>query len=373
MNIECAQNDFAKSLQLISRVATERSSLPILANICLTTEKNKLKLSATDLEIGVTTVMRAKVAQEGSITLPARLLTEFISNNKDNSLSIKIKDYEAQLQSSRYKASISGIDSSDFPSIPSPGEDRLGSVKSDSLKKGLQDVLFATAVNDARPVLNGVLFDLVGEKLTLVATDSYRLSERIIDLPKGEKFIKTARIIVPAKAVAEIIRMLPDEDQKVDIFLNQNQVSFIFGETQLVARLIEGNYPEYKQIIPSGETISLLVNKNDFIEALKVSDLFARDNSHNIKIKIEKGQQKGKFYIKAISSAVSNKNIAEIKAEISGEDIEIAFNAKFILDSLSSMGSEMVTIKFFDLDRPMVICPTNDNSFLNLVMPLRVD
>lgn len=370
MNIECTQNDFSKNLQLISRVATNRSSLPILANICLVAEKGKLKLSATDLEVGVTIIMNAKVSEEGSITLPARLLADFVSTNKDEALSIKLKDSKVTFESSRYNASMSGIDASDFPTIPPPGEDKIGVINSDFLKKGFQDVLFATAINDARPVLNGVLFNIENNLLTLVATDSYRLSERKINLTINNS--KNMKVIVPAKAVSEIIRMLPEEQQEVSVYKNQNQISFIFSGTQIVSRLIEGNFPEYKQIIPTGETTTIKLNKNEFIEVLKVSDLFARDNSHNIKIKIDKGESKGKFYISAISS-VANQNISEVHGEISGKDIEIAFNGKFILDSLSVMASDIVTIKFFDLERPMVIVPGNDENFLNLVMPLRVD
>lgn len=365
MDIQCTQENFSKHLQTVGRIASNRTSLPILSNVHLFTDENGLRLAATDLEIGITTWLRAKVKKNGAITLPARLLTDFITSNNDPTLNISLIQNDVTIQSEKYKATIKGMSAADFPIIPSPGKEKLAIIESKVLKSGLQDVLYAAALNDSRPVLNGIFFSFKDGYLTLVSTDSYRLAERII--PFGKQ-AKEYSLIAPVRLAGELIRILPDSSDEVNLTLNENQLSLEFLDTQIVSRLIEGSFPEYKQIIPQAKATEIIVEKSSLLNAVKISDFFARDAAHNIKFKIEKKQ-----LLVTTSSSQLGQNTAQVTAEVHGELMEIAFNAKFILDALNAVREDKVCLKVFGSDRPMVIEPLKDENYFNLVMPLRID
>jgi len=367
VDVVCTQENLTKGLQVVSRVATTKSSLPILANIHLQAEKGQLTLAATDLEIGVTTTIGAKVSGTGAITLPARLLVDFVTTTTDETLTIRVEGAQATLSSDRYRAVMNGMDAAEFPLIPSPGDEATASIPSGQLKAAISSVLFAAALDDARPVLNGVLLRVDGTTLTLAATDSYRLAERVLEL--STKVSNEQRIIVPARAAAEIVRILPDIDALVKVIVSANQVALAFDQTRIVSRLIEGNYPDYAEIIPKEASTTVTARRADVIAAVRMASLFARDVAHHIRLK---SSPSSGFSIQAVSSSVGQ-NTATVPGEVTGDELEVAFNAKYLLDALNATPGDTATLKFLGTDRPVVVRSGDEEPYLNLVMPLRLD
>ncbi|MGI6103659.1 MAG: DNA polymerase III subunit beta [Patescibacteria group bacterium] len=367
MKLVCTQENLAKGLQTVSRVATTRSSLPILANILVATDGGRLKLAATDLEVGVTTWIGAKVSGEGSVTLPARLFVDFVTSNTDETLELSVSGYEATVKSPHYNATLNGMDANDFPLIPPPGKDEVAVVPAATLRRALQGTLYAAAVDDTRPVLNGVFLKVEGTTLTLAATDSYRLAERRIELTKGPKELVT--LILPARAAAELVRILPETEDEVALTLSANQLSLAVQDTQVVSRLIEGVYPDYTQIIPKEIGTSVTLARAELAAAVKMSSLFARDSAGHIRLKFlpDKGLD-----IEAVSPS-AGKNTATIQAEVTGEALEVAFNAKYVLDALNALTAPQVVLSSTGVDRPGILRPVGDDTSLALVMPLRLD
>lgn len=370
MEIQCVQENFIKGVTTAARIATTRSSLPILANIYLKTEDGRLKISATDLEIGITNWIGVKIKNEGSITLPAKLLADFITNNTDPTVFIKVDNNEANVISKRYNAKIKGMDPNDFPLIPEPKKDFCFTVSMGVLKNGLQKVIFAVAVGDTRPVLNGVSFKIEKDSLILAATDSYRLAEKIIKIKNSNK--KDIAVVVPIRLATELIRILADDEEEISVAIGQNQISFETDSLQMISRLIEGSFPEYKQIIPQEETTTIFIEKAELVHSIKVVDFFVRDTSHGIKFIIDSKKNSKQLLIKAVSSTLGE-NIASVSADIEGKSLEISFNAKYMVDCLNVINTEQIHLKLFGTDRPMIINPVGDPTYFNLVMPLKTN
>lgn len=366
MNVTCTQENFSKGLQLVSRVATTKSSLPVLANILLQTKDGQLRLAATDLEIGVVTTIGAKVTTDGAITLPARLLVDFVLNNTDPTLQIGVTQGEANIHSERHVATVKGMDASEFPLIPSVTDAQSITLPAKQLRTGLRDVLFAAAVDDARPVLNGICIHLREKLMILAATDSYRLAERRIPL-KGT--VPEASLLLPVRAAQELTRILPDTDQEVTFQFNTNQCSLNVDNTQIVSRLIDGTFPDYTQIIPTTATTTVSLDRNELIAAVRMASLFARDASHNIKCSVLPPTG---CTITAMSTTIGQ-NTATVAATSTGESIDIAFNAKYLLDALNALGGDTVRLSLSGTDRAGVFHAEEDDNYLSLVMPLRTD
>lgn len=364
----CTQEKLATAIQLVARVATTKSSLPILANLHLAAGKGEVQVAATDLEVGVTTTVGAKVIAEGALTLPARLLVDFITHNTDETVTVQSTGTTAEFTSERYQATIPGMDAAEFPLIPEPGKEETTTLPASLLKRGLADVAFAAALDDSRPVLNGVLMRASAAALTLAATDSYRLAERQITLPK--KVTNSVAAIVPSRCVAELIRLLPDDESVLTrLSLTASQLSLEFEQTRVVSRLVEGTYPDYAQIIPKEPTTTATARLVDIKQAVTMASLFARDVAHHVRFQLD--PKKGAFTVTVAGSAAGT-SAATISAELEGEQLEIAFNARFVLDALSSLGGETITLNFQGTDRPVVISQPDRTDYLNLVMPLRL-
>ena len=366
MDVTCTQENFSKGLQIVSRVATTKSSLPVLANILIQTKDGQLRLAATDLEMGVVTVIGAKVVTDGAITLPARLLVDFISNNTDPTLQIGVNQGEATISSDRHKATVKGMDAAEFPLIPTVTDAKMLSLPAKALRSGLRDVLFAAAIDDARPVLNGICIHLREKMLILAATDSYRLAERRIPL---KAVAAEGSLLLPVRAAQEIVRILPDTDQVVTVQFTANQILVEVDNTQIVSRLIDGTFPDYTQIIPTNPTTTMSVDRGELISAVRMASLFARDASHNIRFSLAAPTS---CSITAVSTTVGQ-NTATVAATVTGESVDIAFNAKYLLDALNILSSETIRLDVSGTDRAGVFHAEGDEHYLSLVMPLRTD
>ncbi len=367
MKLTILQSNFSKAINQVSRVVGARTTLPVLNNILLSATKGKIELSATDLEIGIITSTIGKIEEEGEITLPAKLLTDFIANNRDESIEVITEGTKATLKSAHYEAEIVGISAEEFPKIPTIEQKEEISLAKDQIFSGLKKTVIATANDETRPVLAGVFFSFDKNELILAATDSYRLSEIKI---KTETEIPERKMIVPSRTINEVIRLMSsDSVEKVMISSTPNQVSFRLNETQIVSRLIEGAFPNYKQIIPTESKIKVTVDFGEFQAAVKMSSLFAKDSANNnVKIKT------GKDTI-IISSALLQTGSAksEIAAKITGGEIEVAFNARYILDILPVISSKKIEINLNDSFSAGIVSSPDEPDFIYIIMPLKLD
>lgn len=371
MKISCTQENLAKGLGIVGRSVGVRTTLPVLNNILIKTDKGRIKLSATDLEIGIHTWIGAKVDEEGAVTLPAKLLSDYINTNRDKTINISLKDLTVHLESEHSKANIKGIDASEFPLIPDVKKAQSLEINTASFALAISKTLVAVALDESRPVLSGIYFKAKGNTLKMVATDSYRLAEQSITLnnkiesPAGGEI----SFIIPAKTMAEISRILVDSSETISIFPGENQVEFQIGETILVSRLIEGTFPDYEQIIPKNIKTTVIVKASIFSNAIKMASLFARESANNIKLKIA---NPNKISVIAVSPHLGD-NISDVTGEVKGEEIEVAFNAKFVADVLNVITSENVKLELSGALAAGVVKAEKEANYLYLIMPLRVD
>lgn len=367
MKVSCTQENFSRGLGIVSHMVGTRTTLPVLNNILIKTEKGRLKLSATDLEIGISTWIGAKVDQDGAVTCPARLISEFTTTNTDKTINMELKDATLHLSSEHFKANIKGIEASEFPLIPEVKSGKEIEVGALDFRDAISKTVFASALDETRPVLAGVLLVVAGNKLKLVATDSYRLAEKTLNL--AGKDSTSASFIVPARTMAEIGRLIDESIETVSIRVGENQVQFKLGPTEVMSRLIEGSFPDYEQIIPSTVKTKLEIGTSQFTNAIKMASYFARESANNVKIILKKPKT---VQITAVSPQIGD-NVSDLEGNFTGEDLEIAFNAKFILDCLTVIGTEKIDLELAGLLSPGVIRPSKDKNYLYIIMPLRME
>jgi len=368
MKAKILKSNFAKALTQVSKIVGNRTTLPVLNNILISFENGKIVFSATDLEIGITTQIIGKVVEEGKITLPARILNDFVNNNRDESIEITIENLTALLKSDHFEAKIMGISDDEFPSIPVPTKECLVKITKKDLFDALKKVSIASATDETRPVLAGVYFQFLGGELVLAATDSYRLAEKKIKL---ESNVKDILAIVPNRTITEVLRLLSSIDDKemVSIYLDENQISFKLMETFVISRLIEGSFPDYNQIVPSEFKTSFKAKLSDISSAVKMASLFAKDSANNnIKVKIEEK----KVVIFSVDTQ-SGSAKSDLSAEVTGDKLEIAFNARYVTDAINVISDQEVVFKFNQSSSPGLIQSQKDKNYTYIIMPLKAD
>ncbi len=364
MKASILRENLAKALSVCGRVVTTRGSLEILSNVMISTESGRMKISATNLEVGVNYWVGAKVENEGAITVPARLITDVVSSLNSEKVSLELEEMTLHVNSDTDKLSIKGISIDEFPLIPSI-ETTAFKISAKVLREALSQVTFAAALDEARPVLSGVYFLVDGDSLTLAATDSYRLAERVIKLEK--KVADKVEVIIPARALIELARTLADITGDIKVCVNDNQVLFAADEVEFTSRLIDGNFPNYKQIIPEGNDTKAVVGVSALAGVLKVASLFARENANSVNIFV---RSKGKIEVSATSSQVGDSS-STIDAQVEGKDGDISFNGKYILDVLSNIKEENVEFEISGKLNPGVIRLEGKKDYTYIIMPLR--
>jgi len=367
MKVSCIKENLAKGLGIVGRSVGTKVTLPVLSNILLKTEKGGLKLSATDLEIGIHTWIGAKVDADGAITIPSKILLDYVNTNSDKKITMELKEANLHLESDHFKANIKGIDAAEFPTIPEVKKKTGIDIVAVDFLRAVGKTLIAVALDESRPVLSGIYFSIHGDILKMAATDSYRLAEQELKLSK--KIEEDISFIVPQRTMAEILRLLSDAGDKITIFPGENQVEFSLGETVLVSRLIEGAFPDYQQIIPGKLTTKMTVVKSEITSAIKMASLFARESANNIKLKVE---APSKISVIASSPHLGD-NVSEVSGVVTGEKIEIAFNAKFILDILAVEDSEKIILEFSGGLSPAMLRGEKHADYFYIIMPLRIE
>jgi DNA polymerase-3 subunit beta len=379
MKVSCLQDNLAKGLSIVGRAVATRSTLPVLSNILLSTDESRLKLSATNLEISINCWLGAQVTQEGATTVPARLLADSVSSLPAERIDMELitRTQTLNLKCGRFEANIKGIDAQEFPLILMPEENERIYIAADVLRQLIDQVAFAAATDESRPVLTGVLAELSQNRLTFAAADSYRLSVRSVTLERGPE--RPISVIIPARSLQELRRASGEAEKPIEMLIapNRNQVFFHTTSGQydidLVSQLVEGTFPDYKQIIPTTYNTKITVNTPDLLKAVKMAFIFARDSANIVRMQVVPAGNMGPGrIIVTATSAEHGDNVSELDATVEGGPLEIAFNARYLIDVLSVIDTAQVAVETRDPQAPGVIRSVGGGDFVHVIMPMHV-
>lgn len=368
MKISLVREKLIKSLGSVLRIVSNQVTLPILSNIMLSSDNGRLKIAATDLELGMETWIGAKITKEGSITVPAKLFFELVNSITDEKIELEVIDNKIKINGTKTKSMIKGLSANDFPLIPRIKSPIITSkINSGILKNSISKTGFASATDETRPVLTGVLLKFTKDNYTLAATDSYRLSEAKI--PHTNKLKNDLQVIVPKRTMNELIRIIDDNEDEVNVEVGENQIVFSLGDIYFISRIIEGSFPEYEQIIPKKFETELEVNRKELIDRLKTAMIFSRESANNIKVKID---SKAKVLsIKSYSQQLGE-NESEINlSKTTGNNVNFSINASYFIDALNAISGDFVTLKLVNSISPILIKSEKDVNYLCIIMPLR--
>ena len=375
MKVSCLQENLARGLSTVARAVATRSTLPVLANVLLATDNGRLRLTATNLELGISCWIGAKIDEEGSTTAPARTLVDLVNTlpNDRVEMELVVRTQTLKVRCGSFNNDLKGIDAQEFPPLPQATEEEGVSLNVEDLKEMINQVAFAASTDDARPVLTGVLLEIDNGQLTLAAADGFRLSVRKAHLssPGTGKL----RAIVPARALAELGRILSDGDETVTMILPpaRGQVLFRSKNVELVSQLIEGNFPDYQGIIPATSATRTVLPTSSFLKACKAADIFAREAAHSARLRITPGSdlEPGRVLVSA-TSAETGSNETVVDATVEGGPIEIAFNVRFLVDVLGIIDTPNVALETNTASSPGVLRPVGREDFLHVVMPMHL-
>ena len=362
MKLQVTQENLNRALNSVSRVANSRGTLPILANVLIKTSNNRLSLSATNLDIGITHFIGAKVKDEGSITVPARLMQDFVGSLPEGVIELDLQETKLHVNTDQYKSVVNGIVADDFPSMPAIKSGKSITVESNEFKKALQQVVFAASSDETRPILTGVLIQTVNGKLVMAATDSYRLAEKQIS-----DSTEDVHLLVPASAMQDLLRVLSDHDETIKITHNEQQALFQVGDIELTTRLIDGKYPDYRKLIPTKFTSKAGLKRADLINVTKVSSLFARESAGSVTIELD--EETNKLSIRSVASQLGE-NTATADAKIKGSG-SITLNSKYLLDALNALSSDEIIFGFNGKLEPTLVFFFFSKNYNHIVMPLK--
>lgn len=362
MKLQVTQENLNRALTSVARVASGRNTLPILSNILIKTIGNRLTVAATNLDIAITHYIGSKVSQEGSITVPARLMQEFVSSLPAGVIDIELDDYKLHIKTDQYQSVINGISAEEYPVMPAIAKGKRFTLPAVTLKKTLQQVIFAASGDESRPVLTGVHFYTLDGALYVVATDSYRLAEKRLISAKQE-----VNLLIPATALQDLLRIMADSDEEVVVVYDDQQVQFRSGDVELVARLIEGSYPEVRQLIPQTFATTATVSRAELLNITKVSSLFARESAGSITINVDSKSKT--LSIRSIASQLGE-NTASTSGIITG-DGNITLNSRYLLDALHAFYGDDIVFGFNGKLEPSSLQDPKDDSYTHIIMPLK--
>ena len=382
MKLSCLQENLSKGLGIVGRAVATRTTLPITNNVLLATEDSRLKLCATNLEIAISCWLGAMIEEEGSITLPARILNEFVNSLPSDKIDMSLQDHTLEMKCARVEARISGLDAEDFPPIPQVGDHTIYRILPEALRAAINQVVFATATEDTRPVLTGVSAEIEGETLTMAAADGFRLAVHKAPLaaPAGE----SAEVIIPGRSLLELSRLLTEQEETVEMAISANKSQMLFrlsnvpigdstGQVEMVSQLLQGTFPNYRQLMPQSHSTRAVVNTTEFLRATKTASIFARDGSGIVRVQVAPGEDPspGKMSISARSDQIGD-NVGEIDAQVSGEPSRIAFNGRYITDVLGVIHEAQIALETTTPSSPGVFHPVGSDKYVHIIMPMFV-
>lgn len=363
MKVTVTQENLNKALGVVSRVASSKTSLPVLNNILLRTESNRLLLAATNLEVAITEYIGAKVTSEGSITIPARLMSEFVANLPKGNVDLTVDGAKLLIKSDKYVSTINGMSADEFPALPEIESAYTVHIGSELLKTAISQTTLTASSDDTRPVLTGVLCHTFEGSLYFAATDGYRLSERRL-MPIKEEF----SALVPASTLSDVARVIPEDCDEVTILIDESQVRFRMNDVEVTSRLIEGNFPDYRQLIPKETEIHAKLSRSDFVRVTKVASLFARESGGSVTVATSRDD--GTLSIHSIASQLGE-NTSEAVAEIDN-DGSVTLNSRYLIEALGCFDKEMIRFGFSGKLAPCVLSDVDGSGdYQHIVMPLR--
>lgn len=375
MELSCTQENLNQGLFIVSHVASRNTNLPILSNILLQARGGVLKLSATNLEIGISCNIRGKIEREGEFTVQSKVFADYIALLPKERVDLGLENQELKIHCNNYETKIKGISAVDFPLIPEIEKKSPLICDVGDLKQALSQVAFAASLSNTRPEISGVFFGVNDNELTLAATDSYRLAEKKIKLKQGVNTENS--IIVPARTIQELLRVLggvkrgeegEGGGEEIEIYLADNQILFIYNNIELISRLIEGQYPDYNQIIPKEFKTDAFIGAADLINAVKSASLFARSGIYDVTLKFNPADKE--VEVGSVNSQLGE-NKTDIVANITGEANNIILNYRYLLDGLSNIKDGEVKISLIGSDSPCLLRPAGDESYLYIIMPIK--
>lgn len=367
MQIACSKAELQKGIQIVQNAVSSKSTLPVLSNILLETQANQLKLAATDLEVGIRSVIKAEVVKEGALTVPARTFSDFIKTLQDNQ-EIHLKGDEVsklEIRCGKARCVLLGLPREDFPVLPEFHEDQSFEIEAKTIADMIRKTAFSVSTDETRYILNGIFFQIEKGVARMVATDGRRLAYVARPMPDKKS---TVSVIIPSKAIREMERLLAAESgpSTIKISITENQVAFKVGETVVVSRLIEGHFPNYDQVIPKSSDVKVQLSAKDFLMLTQRAALGSGDRGGAVRFTLEKGR------LKAVGAAQGRVEVEdELPVDFSGGSLEISFNPHFVLDVLKNVEAGQIILELTTSLNPGVIRPVGDDQMLSVIMPMR--
>lgn len=365
MELTLTQENFARALSAVGRVASTKTQLPILSNILLRTDGNRLLVAATNLEIATTQYIGAKIAKPGAITVPARLISEFVSSLPKGSVDLKVVGENIHISSGKFKSIVNGVIADDFPELPTINEQNSVSysINTEEFKQAVSQTIITASSDSTRPVLTGVYWHSHDGWVFLAATDGYRLSERRLVETKSE-----VAAIIPTQTLQEVLRTIVDETETVEVLFDESQVRFRINDAEVISRLVDGNFPDYRQLIPEKSDITATMNKSEFTRVNKIAGLFARESGGSVIVTVD--SDKGSVSLHSIASELGE-NTSELDAEIEG-DGQVTLNSRYLTEALGVIDADTISFSFSGKLSPIIIKSTKkDTNYYHVIMPLK--
>ncbi len=375
MKVSCLQENLARGLGTVARAVAPRSTLPVLSNILVASDKGRLRLSATNLEMGISYWIGAKIEEEGATTVPARTFVDLVNTLPNDTvlMELTVRNQTLNVRCGAFNNDIKCIDAHDFPPLPPSELDDGLDLNIEDLRSMINQVTLAASTDDARPVLTGVLFEVEGNEMTFAAADGFRLSVRTATLSSAAP--DPIHAIIPARALNELARIVGTSEETVTMTMppNRGQVIFRAKDVEVVSQLIEGTFPDYRGIIPANHLTRTVLPTSAFLKACKAADIFAREAAHSARLRITPGSdlEPGTVEVSA-TSAETGSNETTVDATIDGDPVEIAFNVRFLVDVLSVIDTPNVALETTGPSAPGVLRPVGRDDFLHVIMPMHL-
>lgn len=374
MKFSILKENLNAALFIAGHITGRNINLPILNNVMIEAKEGNIKLISTNLEIGIVHSIRGKVEKEGAFTIDSKMITDYVGLLPNKKIEVERKDNNLVVECENYKTKIHGQSADEYPPIPVIDKDNYYSAKIDEFKKALTQVVFAVSTSETRLELSGVFFGFNSEKLVLAATDSYRLAEKEVSIKNNSKN-NQQNIIVPAKTLQELIRILSSlkeggevGDDEIKFYISDNQILFTVQSTELISRLIEGQYPDYKQIIPTNTKTSAMINRMELVRAVKATSLFSKTSINDVNLDIPK--EKNQVVISSTSDQ-AGESIVSLEASTNGDDNGVVVNYKYLLDGLNNIDGENVKVEVVDNNTPCLLRSEKDKNYLYIIMPIK--
>ena len=375
MKVSCLQENLSRGLGTVARAVAPRSTLPVLSNVLVASDKGRLRLSATNLEMGISYWIGAKIEEEGATTVPARTFVDLVNTLPNDTvlMDLTVRNQTLNVRCGAFNNDIKCIDAHDFPPLPPSELDDGLDLNIEDLRKMINQVTLAASTDDARPVLTGVLVEVEGSEMTFAAADGFRLSVRKATLSSAA--LEPIHAIIPARALNELARIVGTGEDSVTMTMppNRGQVIFRAKDVEVVSQLIEGTFPDYRGIIPANHVTRTILPTSAFLKACKAADIFAREAAHSARVRVTPGTdlEPGTVEVSA-TAAETGSNETTVDATIEGDPVEIAFNVRFLVDVLSVIDTPNVALETTGPSAPGVLRPVGQDDFLHVIMPMHL-